>query len=428
MLLEIFSYVDTEDALRLREVSRCWNSTIASLTPYWRRKLDRQTLEKYSHRSPLPSLTAAWLRHKKWVRTCACQQLQPAASRHFEGTALWGRATNDFLLLHKYDTTAWVCYSHHTNEVLQCKDDVFRQSRPYSGKLKEYPSVFTHIGCCDNCFLVARIQAERGTFLPIEEWNLQVFKIGKGGQHTIRRTIEVEHPDDMVQWLLLPHSDERDEDGFCRQHHLLYQSSSLIVVNQFTHDADTVTIVQTHRVVIPYSNVHTRDQFTGQRCVASMRFSSDCTLLANMLDPYHLYVWDTRTWDLVTDLELCCLKNRRTNSSRAVIIAIGHLYTVIATSVENSRYAHWVHIIATNSGELLNECPTQLNWFRMVEMKSMVVLNEDWLNDVYCYNNPLIAYMSSEGDCKRSPISYLQFNPVKKPHTRHFLKRLFRRF
>lgn len=491
LLFKIFFYVHVRDALKCREVSRGWNRTIASLTSYWQRVicsplqvgLSSAVLERYGPHTSLPSLAAAGLRHRKWIRNCGSQigtfsdsldrpatgdkktlsaltrlsgvQSNATASGCFLGHGLiltspqqsphvrrlstvamkvddyepllslrsqrgssslynlivWGRATKDFLLVLLYDGE-WLCFSHHMNRVLVSWKSDLSQHR---GNPRYFVAgSVTHIGCCDRCFLVVGAEASS---IHSSTWNLHVLKIGKGKaapEVATRRTVLVHlQPNErLVQWLLLSKSSERDDTGFCMEHSLLYQTDTQIVVYRiYLNDTDTRMMIETNRVVIPGSDHHSIEPSTNLHSVISVRLSADHTLLAAMVDPYHLYIWDTKTWDLVTSQEFMWTKSRNTNSSLASIIAVGHLYTVVSTGNENLGFN--IHIISTHSGELLNERSSKVNWWRKDQTDFVSLVNEDWLSDMFCFNSPLFVYMN----CSQSNelvVSYVQFTQLKK--------------
>ena len=489
LLLKIFFYVHVRDVLKCREVSRGWNRVIASLTSYWRRViyspqvgLSTPVLERYGPHTSLPSLAAAGLRHRRWIRNCGSQigtfsdsldrpatgdKRTLSALTHFSGIQsnattsgcflghgliltsprqsphvrrlstvsmkvddyeplmslrtqrgssslyslmVWGRATKDFLLVLLYDGE-WLCFSHHMNRVLvSWKCDLTHHRNPHH----PVAGSVTHIGCCDRCFLVVGAEASA---IHSPTWNLHVLKIGQGKvapEVATRRTalVHLQPNERLVQWLLLSKSSEKDETGFCMEHSLLYQTDTHIVVYRINlNDTNTKMMIETRRMVIPSSDHHSIDPSTNLHSVISVRLSADQTLLAAMVDPYYLYIWDTKTWDLVTAQQLLWTKSRNTDSSLASIIAVGHLYTVISTSNETLGFN--IHIIATHSGELMNERSSKVNWWRKDQTDFVSLVNEDWLSDVFCFNSPLFAYMN----CSQSNelvVSYVQFTQLKK--------------
>ena len=319
---------------------------------------------------------------------------------------VWGRATKDFLLLLTL-TNEWICCSHYVSRVLlQWKGEpIFRQ---HHSRL----DLLTHISCCDNCFLVVVAQGS-SEFSPM--WELRILKIGQGKAvpegTVINRTllIHLKLKEAVVHWLMLPRStSERDGDGMCKEHTLLCQTETQIMVYKVRLDeVDIKQIIEARRVNIPQSDHHTVQPDTGWPSIVSVRLSSDYTLLASMVDPYHLYVWNTSTWDLAAAHQLHCgkLAIEGTDSSLASIIAVGHLYTVIGTCGQHFS----IHIISTHSGELLQECHTKLcQWFSEKMIGSVALINEDCINNLYCFNSPLCVYVNSKQE-----LEYFQFVSAK---------------
>ena len=326
---------------------------------------------------------------------------------------VWARATKDFLLMLLH-SGEWLCLSQYSDNVLLRWQSKLCKHNPQTARA--VTDSVTHISCCDECFLVACIEAS-SPYSPI--WTLHLLKIGQGNvsPELATRTVlvQLKPKESLIQWVLLPKSKTRDETGFCQEHCLLYQTSTQIYVFKVNfHESEAKTIIQTHQIAIPSSDLHNVDPFTNLPSVISVRLSTDQKLLATMIDPYHLYIWETSTWNIATSKHLLWIssRDRDTVSHLASIIAVGHLYTVISTG--NQQLGFNIHIIATHSGELMNERSSKVNWWRKDEVDYVCLVNEDWLSDMHCFNSPLFAYLNcSQQD--ELMLSYVQFLQLKKP-------------
>ena len=482
LLLKIFFYLQVTDSLKLRQVSRRWNQIITSLNSYWQRAvlqlgISTATLEHRCTSISLPSILAAGLKHRKWIKSCGSQigifsdrtdhlvscnrrkigvgrriwgiQSNAASNGFYLGHSMvlispqqppqvqriltvsmvvqdfeplrisctfycmivWARATKDFvlILLHSGE---WLCFSQYSDTVLLhwkcklCKHNP-RTTRTVTDSV-------THISCCDECFLVACIEAS-SPYSPI--WTLHLFKIGHGNVSpdlATRRTIlvQLKPNESLIQWVLLPKSKTRDETGFCQEHSLLYQTSTQIYVFKVNFsESEGKTVIQSHQISIPSSDLHNVDPSTNLHSVISIRLSTDQKLLATMIDPYHLYIWETSTWNIVTSKHLLWISLRDTVSHLASIIAVGYLYTVISTG--NQQLGFNIHIIGTHSGELISERLSKVNWWRKDAVDYVCLVNEDWLSDMHCFNSPVFAYLNCSQD--ELMLSYVQFLQLKKP-------------
>ena len=465
LVLKILSYVDIADAIRCRAVCRTWNAIVTSFDGYWTKScaqlgLSANTVELYSTSAGLPGLAAAALKHRHWVvcstvkagrfeAKCSNQPISlaknlgiqnyasgfigcgfvqcfgPATKQDFfcikkvctasktlqtigQSTGnqimVWAKSSPDYILL-LTPFGRWIGYCPISQKIVLEWNIVPIRRRSFSS--------YIHIACCEKCFLVLTASAF-SVDSPI--WELYILKIGKGESAPVvvaQRTLllKTQPKERIVQYLLCPSSVAKDEQGFCLLHRLICQSdASVSEYNLDVAKPDVEMIEKTRQVYFPGCECHKINPDSGLPHMISSCISTDHQLFGAIIAPFHFYVWNTQTWQLQTSADLKWLQECGATSSK--LLAIGHLYTVIGTRTEGVN----LHIVATKTGRVIYNCQ-KFSSGHPVKLDQINVVNEDWLNDVYCFNSPFFLYLVRE-NFRDSIISYIQLQSARQKRKR----------
>lgn len=341
------------------------------------------------------------------------------------GWITWGKACPDYILFFAV-SGKWIGYSPLTDAVL-LEWEGGSSGLTQRGHLYGGGSCYS-ISCCDKCFLVVTAEALFSSSLA---WELQILKVGKGQvepEVVSMRTVlvKLQQEEKVLQWLLIPdvqnsEPGRKQELDFCPRHNLICICDTSISVYKVDLTLpEPKYILKTCQAQIPTCRCHILHPETGLPDVTSAHLSADNRLLACIMKPFHFYVWDAQTWERLTSVHFSWVHNRTANTSR--VIAVGHLYSVVATF--DSTPGGNLHIISTCSGELICERDARVQWYTHQGLDFIHLVNEDWLNDVFCCNAPFFVYLNQS--TQAYVLSYVQFtHPAHPSQTKSWKKALF---
>ena len=325
------------------------------------------------------------------------------------GQVLWAKASPDYVLLFRHLKGEWIGYCPLSNEIVLHWKSPFKMSfSPF-----HVASSSTHIACCEACFLVCVAQASSRTSAV---WELQILKIGKGSSEpeiaSKRTTLVTLRPgEQIVDWVLTPSLSHAgtEQPGFCKLHRLLCQSDTFVCAYEVDLDKpETKMIIKSATAQVPSCRCHVLEPTTKLPTVSSLKISQDHQLLGNVVLPFHLYIWDTQTLQLLTSVELKWAQER--HAKELGIIALGHLYSVVHTN--DGKPGSFIHIISTKTGELVCERKSRVQWYVGANKFNCVsLLHPEWLSDVYCFEAPILMYVNQSISAAAGvhPLSFIQF-------------------
>ena len=372
-------------------------------------------ITNYHHNPELDMLTSKKVGGKRRLLADALTKL--------DGWVTWGKACPDYILFFTL-RGKWIGYSPLTDAVLlewEGGSSGLRGQRVYGGG-----SCYS-ISCCDKCFLVVTAEALFSSSLT---WELQILKIGKGAvepEVVSMRTVlvKLQQEEKVLQWLLVPDVQnsapgKEPELDFCPRHNLICVCDTSISVYKVDLTLpEPKCILKALPVQIPTCRCHILHPETGLPHITSAHFSADNQLLGFILNPFHFYVWDAQTWEMLTSVHLPWVHKRTASTSR--IIAVGHLYSVVAT-FDNTPGGN-LHMISTLTGEMICERDARVQWYTHQDLDFVHLVNEDWLNDVFCRNAPFFVYLNQS--TQAYVLSYVQFtHPAHQSPTKSW-KRVF---
>ena len=360
--------------------------------------------------------------------TCGSIKTYSASLSTSPGQVLWAKASADYILLLRHLTGEWIGYCPLKNEIVLHWKSHFRKS--YS-PVPMGRSSATHITCCENCFLVCVAQAvsSSSTF-----WELQILKIGKGSiiepEVASKRTmlVQLQPGGEIVDWALTQNRSQAsagtDEQGFCKRHRLVCQSNTFVCA--YTVDLsmpEAKMVIKCDSALVPSCKCHVLDSTTGLRTVTSINLSQDCQLLGCVINPFHLYIWEVESLQLVTSVELKWA--REYHAQELGIIALGHVYSVVHTN--DGKPGSFIHIISTQTGELVCERKSRVQWYVGANRFNCVqLLHQEWLSDVYSHDAPVFVYVNQSVSSATAagvtvhPLSFVEFMSYKQRS--HFLQ------
>ena len=330
------------------------------------------------------------------------------------GQVLWAKASSDYILLLQHLTGEWVGYCPLKNEIVLYWKSHFRKSLSPVPMIR---SSSTHITCCETCFLVCVAQALSSdcTF-----WEVQILKIGKGSSEpevASKRTmlVHLQPGDEIVDWALIPSLSQAgtDQQGpFCEQHRLVCQSSTFVCTYKVDLSmSETKMVMKCSSTEVPTCKCHVLNPTTRLRTVASMSVSQDGQLLGCVVKPFHLYIWETDSLQLIASVELNWAKEYQ--AQELGIIALGHVYTVVRTN--DGKPGSFIHVISTQTGELVCERKSRVQWYIGANKINCVhLLGQEWLSDVHSYTAPVFVYVNQSVSSGTSgpgvhPLSFVEF-------------------
>lgn len=509
IVVRILSYLDVRDLLHCRAVSREWREYMGGYEQCWKNAcqqagLSQYKINEYSSRFSLPTIAAAVLKHRHWVKsshsmvdslvgstdfnlrrvlhllitsgpsnaTCFLGHefvtvgLQPPVDVRSVCTAskamkqvtsrshnpeldllakkkgrrkllslttsnewiTWGRASPDYILFFTL-RGKWIGYSPLTDEVLLEWEGGSSRSRGLRGGYGG-GSCYS-IACCEKCFLVVTTEA---LFNSSPTWELQILKLGKGeAQPEVvdMRTILVrlQQEEKVLQWLLFPDVQRSDlaweemEPAFCQRHNLICICETGISVYKIDLTMPELKLIQkAHQVEIPTCRCHILNPETRLSCVTSAQLSADNHLLGLMVKPFHFYVWNTQTWELLTSTHLSWV---HTTVDVSRVIAVGHIYSVVST-FDPSPGGN-LHIVSTCTGELLCERQSRVQWYTHQGLDFVHLVNEKWLSDIFCFNAPFFIYLNQSTQVYQLSCVQFAHHPTSPSQSKSWTKTLFKK-
>ncbi len=315
---------------------------------------------------------------------------------------IWAKATADYILL-LTASGMWFGFCLLTKKVvLEWRSP--RKSTTAQGS-------YLHVLCCNRCFIVVTASSFR-TDSPI--WELLVIRLGKGSTKpnvVMQRTllVRLQPKENIIQWYLYPTSSQScDEDNFCLSHKLVCHSDVNITVFTLEHtQPELKAIVKSSEVHIPVCQCFVLDGSTRLPVVSTTCLSADYQLLGTLVDPYHLFIWDTLSWQIRASVDLEWVDRLGTRES-VRLLAVGHLYSVIAVTAASRRVS--IHVFATPTGVVINEIGQLLSSRAPLAggLLDLGFVNEDWLNNIHCFNAPFLIFLAPSAH-RYSLISFIQF-------------------
>ena len=344
------------------------------------------------------------------------------------GWITWGKASPDYILFFTL-RGKWIGYSPLTDEVLLEWEG--GSSGPRGLLLGGHGGGSCYnISCCEKCFLVVTTEA---LFNSSPTWELQILKLGKGEvqpEVVDMRTIlvKLQQEEKVLQWVLFPDLQRLDlaweemEPDFCPHHNLICICDTGISVYKIDLTMPEPKLIQKAcQVKIPTCRCHVLHLETGLPCITSAQLSADNHLLGLMVKPFHFYVWSTQTWELLTTTHLSWV---HTTVDTSRVIAVGHIYSVVATfePIPGGN----LHIVSTATGELLCERQSRVQWYAYQGLDFVQLINENWLNDIFCFNAPFFIYLNQSTQVYQLSCVQFAHHPTPPPHSKSWTKALFK--
>ena len=289
------------------------------------------------------------------------------------------------------------------------------------------------IASCERCFQLVTFKAMHE---EAATWDLTVLEMGKPCDDDVvmressvvcqkSMVVKLKANETVVEWKFL--SLNQSEEGpsvatsvhYCSSHLLVCITNTKISIYKCTYASNysdmmnerTVSEVTQNsakkqcldfvvrkvgEIVIPDSPHHSLNPDTGLLQISSVRSSLDGSLLAMVVNPSQLYVWDLHSQELISTKNLSSLGPAvQCTSGDAVscrLLAVGHQYTVVA--VFDDKPGGQIYIIATAGGGVLTRRDSRVQWRVHKDKDYIHLVNEEWLSDIFCFNVPFFTYLN----------------------------------
>ena len=241
--------------------------------------------------------------------------------------------------------------------------------------------------------------------------------------------VRLQQEENVLQWLLFPDIQRSDlaweemEPAFCQRHNLICICETGISVYKIDLTMPELKLIQkAPQVEIPTCRCHILNPETRLSCVTSAQLSADNHLLGLMVKPFHFYVWNTQTWELLTSTHLSWV---HTTVDVSRVIAVGHIYSVVST-FDPSPGGN-LHIVSTCTGELLCERQSRVQWYTHQGLDFVHLVNEKWLSDIFCFNAPFFIYLNQSTQVYQLSCVQFAHHPTSPSQSKSWTKTLFKK-
>ena len=286
------------------------------------------------------------------------------------------------------------------------------------------------IASCERCFQIVTFKA---MYEEAATWDLTVLKMGKPCNDDVvmressvvcqkSMVVKLKANETIVGWKFLSLNQSKEGSPvatsvhYCSSHLLVCitntkisiykctsnysdmmneRTSSEVTQNSAKMQCEDFVVIKVGEIVIPDSPHHSLNPDTGLLQISSVQSSIDGSLLAMVVNPSQLYVWDLHSQELITTKNLSNLGPGAVlqdpqHSCR--LLAVGHHYTVVA--VFDDKPGGQICIIATAGGEVLTRRDSRVQWRVHRDKDYIHLVNEEWLSDIFCFNVPFFTYLN----------------------------------
>ena len=359
----------------------------------------------------------------KSLHSCPSNPMSHAPNLLRNRWVYWALATATYILILIQPDGQWIGYCPLTDKVVLNKKVERSKTLLTSGCVG--------VACCEKCFMVVTAAAFSD---ESDIWNLTVLKAGKPKMEEKNldvydsRTIliHLKNGEMVVSWKLVPQftSERVDDFGYCISHSLVCVTNAkttmykMNIVSPSDNASANGAFDEVPLIVMEKAN--TTPIVTPTLCesvqVQSVRLSTDGHLLGVIVNPFQFNVWNiVESCKLVSSADVSTLHAHGLGEpgTHARLIAVGHLYSVVGTF--DSKPGGQISIVATQTGELVCQRRSRVQWYVTNGQDYLHLVNEDWLNDIRCFNIPFFVYVNQSVLRSHSShnLSYVQFTKIK---------------